>query len=495
MRTKFVLMALALAMGACGAAAQGGVSYLVCYAAAGGPTISVAIEAAPRPAASVRHFVMPRAVPMGYSQQPYDNFVRNVRAWSREGKQLEVARGEGPRWRIGTESETLGRVEYEVDLRAMEAGLRAGGDSSRVREGYAYLLGYSLLGYLDGDEDRATRVTFTGPADWQVCTTLAPAAPCAKGSVTARAANFYALADSQVVMGPRATFARVRSNAGAPLYVAVYAEFDVDRERIAAVAREAYERMVAYFATEPFPHYTAVFEFLTPVSPEHTYGFSMEHLESATFCLGPDRALKAQSTEREANAFRVNVAHHMAHAWVPKRAYGQGYFPFTWEVAPAHDSIWFSEGFGQYAAIDAIADGMPAERRVAYLESVLELRFRSTLREMPAFLLEMPLVELSHRGSYVYSEDFRVGRTLFSRGGLMAAEMDARIREKTQGGKRLRDALRHLMAWSAKNRRAFQIEELPVIFQEATGVDTRDILPKWLGPVRPGMVPAAPARP
>jgi predicted metalloprotease with PDZ domain len=114
---------------------------------------------------------------------------------------------------------------------------------------------------------------------------------------------------------------------------------------------------------------------------------------------------------------------------------------------------------------------------------MVELRFRSTLGEMPAFLKRMPLVKLSYAASTQYSEDFRIGRTVFSRGGMMAYEMDQKIRAESKGAKRLRDALRHLVAWSEKNKRAFRIEELPAIFKEATGVDTRDILEKWLKPM------------
>ena len=36
----------------------------------------------------------------------------------------------------------------------------------------------------------------------------------------------------------------------------------------------------------------------------------------------------------------------------------------------------------------------------------------------------MPLLELSRVGSLMYSEDFRTGRTLFSKGALMAEEYD-----------------------------------------------------------------------
>jgi len=72
---------------------------------------------------------------------------------------------------------------------------------------------------------------------------------------------------------------------------------------------------------------------------------------------------------------------------------------------------------------------------------------------------------------------------LFSRGALMAAEMDDAIRAQTNGQKSLRDALRHLIAWTSKNHRAFRVEELPQIFREATGVDTSVILNRHLQPL------------
>jgi predicted metalloprotease with PDZ domain len=65
----------------------------------------------------------------------------------------------------------------------------------------------------------------------------------------------------------------------------------------------------------------------------------------------------------------------------------------------------------------------------------------------------------------------------------MAAAIDDRIRQESRGAHRLRDALRHLVAWSRKNERAFTIEELPGIFEEATGVDTRETFEEWLKPL------------
>jgi predicted metalloprotease with PDZ domain len=208
----------------------------------------------------------------------------------------------------------------------------------------------------------------------------------------------------------------------------------------------------------------------------------MEHLESATFALAADEVLTARSDESRRARVLYNLAHHMAHAWIPKRCHGEGYFPFSWELAPVLDSIWFSEGFAQYAAIDALAARRPAAAERSYREGMVARRFGEALAEAPAFLRQMPLVELSRVASTRYAEDFRTGRTVFARGGLMAAEMDEAIRAETGGAKGLRDALRALVAWSAREKRAFRIDELPERFREATGVDVRAIYERGLGP-------------
>jgi predicted metalloprotease with PDZ domain len=169
----------------------------------------------------------------------------------------------------------------------------------------------------------------------------------------------------------------------------------------------------------------------------------------------------------------------VAHAWIPKRAYGEGYFPFSWELAPIIDTIWLSEGFARYAAVEALADAMPEPEGLAYRKAMLD-SLRATLAGMPSFIREMPLVPLSRIASTRYSEDFRTGRTLFARGGLLAAELDARIRETSGGRKRLRDFFRQLMDWSVANRRGFRIDELPGLVREATGVQTADVWERWL---------------
>ncbi|MEZ5289629.1 MAG: hypothetical protein R2745_00960 [Vicinamibacterales bacterium] len=459
-------------------AAQGAapIAYTLRYAAAGDAHVAVEIAWTP-PLADRGALVMPRAIPMGYGEQRYDRFVLDVTAHTAEGRALTAAREEGPRWRLEAGTTT---VTYRVDLRGLERAVLAASDQSRVREGYLGLLGYAVFAFVDGQETRPVRLHVEGPAGWPVFATLAPRWPLAPGVVDAAADDYYALADGQIAMGPRLDVRRLVA-APVPVYLACYAEGPVDLDRVGRLALTAFERVAAYFGSVPFPHYTLHQELLTPISPEHEYGMSMEHLGSSTYYLAASAGITSASTADDDARVLYNFAHHIAHAWVPKRAYGPGYFPFQWELAPVIDSIWFAEGFGQYAAIQAVAAGTPDP--AAFREGMLQRRFRANVASAPPFLKRLSLVDLSRVASTRYAEDFRTGRLVFSRGGLMAAAIDDAIQRDTRGAKSLQDALRHLVAWTAREHRAFEVDELPALIREATGVEVGGVVREWLRPI------------
>ena len=483
---RFGLILLIVVTSAAAAAAQpapAAVSYEFRYAAGGDDTVSVSL-AWDVPLDDARALVMPRAIPMGYGEQRYDAFVSDLSATSASGATSVPAREEGPRWRLAAGTT---RVTYRVDLRRLEREVHAASDQSRVRDGYLGALGYSVFAFVDGFEARPVRLRVQGPPGWPVVSTLSPRWPVAATSMDTTADDYYALADGQIVMGPKVELRRL-ATVPVPLYLVSYAEGPVDLDRVARLATTAFTRVVDYFGTVPFAHYTLHQELLTPISPAHEYGMSMEHLGSSTYYLAASAGLTAASTAADDARVLYNYAHHIAHAWVPKRAYGHGYFPFQWELAPVLDSIWFAEGFGQYAAIVAVGTGAP--NPAAFRAGMLARRFQTNVTSAPAFLARLPLVELSRVASTRYAEDFRTGRLVFSRGGLMAAAIDERIQSATEGAKSLRDALRYLVAWTAREKRAFTLDELPGLFREATGVDVRTVVDAWLQPL-PAPPPAA----
>ena len=460
-------------------AAQESLTYRVRYDLAAPSIVHVALRFATVVDAPLT-MIVPRTVPGGYAQHPYDPFISHVNAYSAADGPLEVRREElGPRWKIGKAGEKVQSVEYDVDVARMEKEVLAASDSSKIRDGYVGLLGYSIFGFFDGWENLPLKLEVSAPVNWPVLSTLMPHIPASTAETNARADDYYALADSQIVMGPKLQLQKIDGQG--VLFLSIYAECAENSAQEGALAREALDKVTAYFGKAPFSEYTVVLEFLKPISPRHQYNFSMEHLNSGTFYFDTDHALAMHPTDREREAHRFNFAHHIAHSWIPKRAYGVGYLPFTWEVAPVIDTIWFNEGFARYAAIEALAEAMPKGEAKHYRDQKLTA-LRGILDIAPEFIRRMSLPDLSREGSFLYADDFRIGQNLFARGALMAAEMDDTIRSQTRGKKSLRDALRHLMEWSERNHRAFRVEELPVIFREATGVDIAKPLDRWMHP-------------
>jgi predicted metalloprotease with PDZ domain len=94
----------------------------------------------------------------------------------------------------------------------------------------------------------------------------------------------------------------------------------------------------------------------------------------------------------------------------------------------------------------------------------------------------MSTVELSRVASTRYGSDFRLGRNVFSRGALMAAEMDEHIRQQTGGARSLKDGLRHLMEWTKKNGKVLPEGDLTRLLEAGTGVDVSAIHARWLAP-------------
>jgi len=459
--------------------AQTAIQYHLAYPVAGASTVHVRIDL-PSSSPAPLTLVVPRNYPGGYGLVPYDSFVENVQAFSDQGKPLAVKRNPyGPRWMLGSGGQKLGRVEYSVDVVHMEAQIANGVNTSKVRPRYAGLFGYSVFAYIDGMEGAQIALRVDGPPDWPVFSTITPAVPAPLHSASVSAANYYALADSEILMGPDLQLHRFDGQIA--LVMAVYAEGDADLASQTDMARTALDRVQRYFGDAPFPTYTVQREVLKPL-PGHNYFFSQEHLNSGTFISSTEEFAATRATPQQREDNLINYAHHIAHSWVPKRAYGEGYMPFLWEMPPVIDTIWFNEGFGRYAGIAALADGMTKQEGEDFRRRHLA-RLQGIVDNAPDFIRRMPTVVLSREASFLYEDDFRTGMNIFSRGSLMAAEMDDRIRLQTQGKQSLRDAMRAIVLRTQQEQRPFKIDELAPIFKQATGVDVNDILQRWLQPL------------
>ncbi len=298
---------LILVFFACGARGQGPVTYRVQYAAPGDCCVRVQMIFS-EPLKAPVALVMPRTYPGGYEQILYDAYVEKISAMDGSGKPVEVkVAQDGPRWNVGKAGESVERVEYQVDIARMESRILASVETSKVRHGYVGLLGYSVLAFVDGLEERAIKLIVNAPEGWPVLSTLAPKVPAAITSTTAEAPDYYTLADSQILMGPELQLRRLEGKIA--LILAVYSEAAVDLDVEGGLARKALDGVQAYFGDTPFPEYTVQLEFLKPLAG-HDYNFSQEHVNSGTFSFSTDwRVIGSYGRAKGTNTLELRAPH------------------------------------------------------------------------------------------------------------------------------------------------------------------------------------------
>jgi len=420
-------------------------------------TIQITFDAL---SASDANLVIPRSAPGTYILTDYIAFVDDVVGYTTSGKQLPGMIGDGSFFTFVESNERLNKVSYTVDIQKMEIDLLDASTSSKARKDYLGLFGYSVFGFIEGLETEAVNLTINTDPSWPIFSTLKPDTNRKFGTDTYEAENYAELVDAQYLLGNGVQVIRV-AEAPIPLFVAAYAPTADYLEGIGNTGLSSLQKLADYFGYVPMPHYTLVYEFLEPISPRHDYGFNMEHLNSMT-------AHRDISQEYTPNRDLGTIIHHMGHSWVPLRSWGEGYRPFAWQVAPLIETIWLNEGFMWYVTFQQI---LSDEARLNW--------WKSNMVTAPDFIKNKNLKELSLLGSTQYASDFRIGKNLFSRGALMAYELDEYIQKQTNGNKSFKDAILGLLNWSKDNQRAFKYNEIEPIMSKATGVDLSLIWNKW----------------
>lgn len=409
-------------------------------------------------------FVIPRSAPGTYEITDYSRFVEYMDGTTNMGALVPAEKGIGSYFDIRPDESPIQRISYAMNIDKMEDALE-GWASSKRRDAYLGLLGYSVFGFVEGMENNPIALTIEVSNEWPIFSTLMPSLNRPAGEAQFRISNFAELADAQYLLGAQVKILQVEE-AEIPLFAAVYSETDVNLKAIGQMGKQSLELLHNYFGFTPMPHYTMVYEYLNPRTPRHTYNFSIEHLNSMTATFDLSAAPREYDPQ---SRYLRSLIHHMGHSWVPLRCYGGGYRPFDWQVAPLIETIWLHEGFIWYVLYEVSGN-----------ENLIRM-FRETVNTAPDFIKRLSLKELSYLASTQYSSDFRIGRNAFSRGALLAYELDQLITEKSGGKKSFRDALLNLYHWSEKNKRALPFEEIPVIMGRQLGVDIMEVWKKWKG--------------
>ena len=445
-------------------------TYTLSYTDSSSTIISICIKPQ-APIAAPLHFVMPRSIPGSYGIAIYDQFIENIQVLTTKGERHPMQKdgNDAPRWLYADSADQIVQIDYQVNLEKMERKTSAA-DASIVRPGFVGILNYSVFGWIEGLDQAAVVCRIQSCKAWPIFSTLIPSVAMQKDSLSFRAANFAALADGQIFMGPRT---RVKMFTGVvPLYVASYCQTQNEYlDDYGAQGTTSLSILQDYFGELPFQHYSILLRKVVPLEPVNAPTLAMEHLQSATFFGDTSGLRKSPMNPLRLKQTTTSYLHHMGHVFIPLRCYGDTYRPYPLEVPPIINNIWFNEGFIWFLTYDALK-----------LESLSRVFVSNAYKTAPE-LKKLTLSQLSQLASTTYGVDFRIGRSVYSRGALMAMEMNAYVLEKTGGKKSMKDVFKYLFQWSKQNKRAFTLEEFPVLISQAAGVDLSGIFQKWQKPL------------
>jgi len=447
------------------------VHYTMTYLDSSAPVVRITITP-PAPVKAPISFVMPRSAPGDYSVCMYDKFIQNIFATTQDNEKIPMIKDEddAPRWHCNDSGKAIIKVEYEVNLLDMEMKMLAT-DASIVRPGFAGLLNYSLFGWLDGMENGPVIFTIMTFSSWPIFNTIEPSANPTHGSLTINVDNYHILADGQVFIGPRF---RVKEFDGpVPCYVVSFCETaDEYLDDYGAQEVMSMKILKEYFGDLPFKHYSLMLRAELPPAGTTAPPFAMEHSQSSTFFGDTSYARTKPMDKKTLKATLFPFLHHMGHSFIPLTCYGDSYRPYVMEIPPVINNIWFNEGFIWFLCNDTL--------KSKAIEKFLE----ESVYGNDKAVKDLGLFELSQIGSTQYASDFRIGRAIFSRGALMATEMNKYIIEKTNGKRSMRDVLRFLYTWSKHHQRSFTMQEFPSLIDEGSGVKLDGIYRKWQLPIK-----------
>ena len=160
--------------------------------------IEVDIEFTPV-STEIAYLIIPRSAPGTYELTDYSRFIEGVEALTIDEKTLTGVKGRGSLF-FFREAVEIKSISYRVDIAKMESELKGGFASSKARENYLGILGYSVFGTVASTENQPIQLTINSEEEWPIFSTLDPLLR-SKGTYTLNVQDYAALVDAQYLLG------------------------------------------------------------------------------------------------------------------------------------------------------------------------------------------------------------------------------------------------------------------------------------------------------
>ncbi|MGM9509416.1 M61 family metallopeptidase [Larkinella sp. GY13] len=402
-------------------------------------------------------FKMPVWTPGYYQLMNYAQQVQNFQATDGSGKPLKWDKTANSRWKVYPKQTKSVTLTYDVKAtRNFVAG-------NYLDENRGYISPAGVFLYPEGQLNHPLTVTLKPYAKWS--------GPIATGldSITGQSHTFVApnydlLYDSPILMGNLEQLPSFTVQ-GIPHYFIGYNLGNFNRQQFMADLKKIVEGSVAVIGDIPYKHYTFI-----AIGPG---GGGIEHLNSTSISFSGEQ-LETRAGKNQLYNF---LAHEYFHHYNVKRIRPVELGPFNYDQQNRTRMLWVSEGFTVYYPYLILKKaGLMTEeevfgalqRNVASYENKPGHRFQSATQ-----------------ASFETWEDGPFGRTgdeayktisYYSKGPVLGAMLDFKIRHETQNKKSLDDVMRALyQTYYQTQKRGFTENEFWAECEKIAGTSLKEL--------------------
>ncbi len=427
--------------------------------------VSICID---KPDPAGQQLRLPNWIPGSYMIRDFARNLLDLRAYDQAGE-LAIEQIDKSNWRVAACSGELS-VEYKVyakDLSVRAAHL----DHSR-----GYYNGSSVFVEILGQGGKPCEVLIEKPGatccvDWKLATSLKRKQAEAYGFGLYEALDYDDLIDHPVEMS---AFTRITFQAcGVPHDIILTGRFECDQARLAADLKTICEHHIRFFG-EPAP--MDYYQFQVMVVGEG-YG-GLEHRASTSLIASRASLPKPGQTgvDDDYRDFLGLCSHEYFHTWNVKRIKPEVYRPYDLQREVYSDLLWAFEGItSYYDDLGLLRSGL------IETDSYLELLAQTMTRVQRGLgRCRQSAAESSFNAwTKFYKQDENAANAIvsyYAKGCLIAACLDLKMRELTDGQKSLDDVMRRLWQDYREQGKGVEPDGIQKLVSELTGIDLESFL-------------------
>lgn len=368
-------------------------------------------------------YQFPATVPGVYDIFDIGRFVVNFKAFDENQNELAVTNISTNQWELSDPLATR-VIEFEVketfDTPVEEHQLYQMGGTSMEND-HVLLNAFDVLGYPTGLKERDFYLDVDYPSGWKIATSL----PKTNGGLY-YAEDYDKFVDSPIIVGD-ITVASVLID-GAKINVNTYSEGDqISAGQVLNDVEQVLEDASAFLKGLPVDHYNFIYFFHNAPGAG-----ALEHSYSSVYVLN-DRPY----TPSYGSGIRDISAHEFFHIVTPLNIHSEIIGDFNFAVPTASQHLWLYEGVTEWASL------MMQYRNGSYTTPGILNEFRFKKGYADSFSQSMSLTVMSQ--TCYTPEGGSQFENVYHKGALVAALLDIRLLELSNGQKGLRELILELI--------------------------------------------------